>query len=81
MVRSWPIALAMVGLMAVFGPAPVQALTSKSVETDFFADPQKTRQVGHTELLCSGRFVRQGRTTPFFTRTSSPCGRAGANPR
>jgi hypothetical protein len=81
MVRSWSIALAMLGLMTVFGPASVQARPSNSVETDYYADRQKTRLVGHTELLCSGGVVRQGRRTSFFTRTSSPCGRAGANPQ
>ena len=81
MMRSWSAVLAMAGMVAVFGPAPVQARTLKSVETDYYADRQKTRQVGHTELLCSGGFVRQGRTTPFFTRTSSPCGPDRASPR
>ena len=67
----------LVALAALSASAIVVGAPSNDIDTVYYSDAAKTNMVGESELFCTGKHDRWGRTTPYYTVHKFPCGGAG----
>ncbi len=60
---------ALIGLVAT----PVFALPTSEVEVVYFKDATYSREVGYVIRGCQGDVIRQGTTSRYQARSSTPC--------
>ena len=64
------------GIMAVLlgsAATPSFALPTSEVEVVYFSNATYTREVGHVFRGCQGEVIRQGTTSRYQARSSTPC--------
>ncbi|WP_363297202.1 DUF6289 family protein [Brevundimonas sp.] len=65
-----------IGAIAVTAAAlsgPALALPADYVWFTYYSDATYTVEVGEKHILCSGRTVRLGETTPYYQIYTTPC--------
>ena len=70
--KIWPVCRMMA---ALFGSATTSsfALPTSEVEVVYFSNATYTREVGHVFRGCQGELYRQGTTSRYQARSSTPC--------
>jgi Family of unknown function (DUF6289) len=63
----------LIAAMAVAAAGPSLALPSEYVWITYYSDATYSMEVGEKHYLCSGRVVRLGEQTSYYTTYTAPC--------